>query len=476
MGCGASAASQKSDSKQNGKPDRDASSPRTGGAGSSSHAPDVDFVLPSAVAESAEEEDIPAEIDDAHIIDAHLLGSPRPVDRADVPTWHFDKGGGAWRSYPHKETAELDRYWLWYQSSMSTGGTEKRYVKLRLMHNEAVVDLQAMTCRVGNYRPKKLLRVLDKDLKFITVDQLGPPVDMMAAAQPDWKWEKGQNDFHSYPLAEAYELDRYFRAYCQAKTRGDDLLCLAKVRLMRKDAQVNFLTMSCSVGDGRPKNLKREVNSSWLSNRYFFDTFAQALKASGVTVETKPEDIFDFRFNQDFLTMKDDGRKMSRGGQDYLLPFGWKRFAVNVKGEYDDGDNGWLREDENGWAVAYHGTSGQALPNILAAGFRVGPRQKFADTTGAGIYTTPNIDIAQHYSAPKRRDGHSCQIVLQLRVRPSAIKPITDPSVDWMERQYWVINNPDDIRAYGVLLRELDEKDHVSPLQRAMNDRAKGIR
>merc|ERR1711971_859390 len=272
---------------------------------------------------------------------------------------------------------------------------------------------------------------------------------------------------------ESLELDRYYQVFQNAKARGDEELCLATVRLMKHEVVVNFNAMTCTLNNGQPKALKRQVKTTWLSNKYFFDTFKAALQESGVTVESNPEDMFDFRFNQDFLTMKDDGRVMKRGGQNYLLPFGWKRFAVNVKGEYDDGDNGWLREDEHGWAVAYHGTSGQALPSILSAGFRVGPRQKFAKTTGAGIYTTPNIDIAQHYSRPQKRDGHSCQIILQLRVRPSAIKWITNG--EFMERQYWVINDPDDIRAYGVLLRELDEKDFVTPIQRAMNDRAAGI-
>ena len=111
--------------------------------------------------------------------------------------------------------------------------------------------------------------------------------------------------------------------------------------------------------------------------------------------------------------------------------------------------------------------------------------------------------------------GHSVQIVLQLRVRPAAINPITNPSVSALikygsnrevayenpglcrlmekiaesllqnlalasfdrnllfrifcprrlqmdgfskahefERKYWVINNPNDIRAYGVLIRQ----------------------
>jgi len=222
--------------------------------------------------------------------------------------------------------------------------------------------------------------------------------------------------------------------------------------------------MTCQAGGGRPRRLDRQLKSAGLlSNRYFFEAFKAALALSGVSVENKPEEMFDFIFNQDFTQMRDDGRPLLRGGQPYTLPVGWKRFAVSVKGLYDNGDNSWLKEDDSGWAVAYHGTAGDSLPGILCAGFRVGDRQKFEKETGAGIYCTPWIDVAQHYSKPKMLEGHSVQVVLQLRVRPSAIKLITDPKATEFERKYWVINNPDDIRAYGVLIREFGLLDWIPP-------------
>merc|ERR1712048_1190239 len=166
----------------------------------------------------------------------------------------------------------------------------------------------------------------------------------------------------------------------------------------------------------------------------------------------------------DFRGMKHDAtKKLSRGGQPYELPIGWKRFAVNVKGHYDEGDNHWLREDETGWAVAYHGTAKDSLPGILCTGFRVGDRQKFEKNTGAGIYCTPWIDVAQHYSKPQKLEGHSVQIVLQLRVKPDAIRHITDSKAVAFEKKYWVINDPQYIRAYGVLIREFDLENYVPP-------------
>jgi len=260
-------------------------------------------------------------------------------------------------------------------------------------------------------------------------------------------------------------LERYWKVFDAATQAGaseDNFPHLAKLRLMRKEARVNFKAQTCQVGDGRPRPLMREVKeASWLTNAYLFRAFKAALERSGVEVSSAPEDMFDFRYNQDFRKLKDDGRELSRGGKPYKLPAGWMRFAVNVKGQFSD--NQWLREDETGWAVAYHGTSGTSLPGILHSGFNVGSRQKFAKETGAGVYTSPLIDVAQHYCKPQLVDGHYVQIVLQIRVKPSAIRPVSDPKATEFERKYWVINDSECLRPYGVLIRELSLKDYIPP-------------
>merc|ERR1712048_149913 len=203
---------------------------------------------------------------------------------------------------------------------------------------------------------------------------------------------------------------------------------------------------------GKQVEDKDAKDGDWMSNDFFFQAFTDALKSAGVHLDKPADEIFDFRFNEDFRKMTDDGRKMTRGGVEYILPFGWKRFSVNVKGEYDDGDNAWLRSGEDGWAIAYHGTAEKNLPSILGTGFRVGPRQKFSSECGAGIYCTPFIDVAAEYAPVQTVQDHRVQIVLQLRVKPTAIKRVTT-GTDF-ENKYWVINQPADMRAYGVLIRD----------------------
>eukprot|EP00930_Biecheleria_cincta_P096770 TRINITY_DN88567_c0_g1_i1.p1 TRINITY_DN88567_c0_g1~~TRINITY_DN88567_c0_g1_i1.p1 ORF type:complete len:414 (+),score=65.14 TRINITY_DN88567_c0_g1_i1:109-1350(+) len=288
-----------------------------------------------------------------------------------------------------------------------------------------------------------------------------PGYDHFAEEEPEWKWEKEASEWRSYPLHDCIELERYWKAF---RSAGDGSANLAKLSLLKNEVIVDLARMTTRVGDGRPRRIQRSVKAAdWLNNAFFVDAFKDALGKAGIDMDSSAEDMFDFRYVQDFRAVRDDGRKSSRGGQEYSLPFGWKRFAVNVRGAYDGGDNSWLREDENGWAVAYHGTSKEGLPGILSSGFRVGARQKFADAVGSGVYCTPTIQVAQHYSKPSLLRGHSVQIVLQLRVKPEFIRPVTDPKVTDFERKYWVINDPAHIRAYGVLIRELPLAEWIPP-------------
>jgi hypothetical protein len=136
------------------------------------------------------------------------------------------------------------------------------------------------------------------------------------------------------------------------------------------------------------------------------------------------------------------------------LQFGWKRYAVRVKGKYDGGDNTWLkcRGGPGEWAVAFHGTNHCNLPGILSGGFKVGPRQLYKREVGAGVYVTPYMKTARGYASRTslnfNGESRRVEVVLQCRVRPSAIKQTS-------RDDYWVINDPADIRPYGVLMRDV---------------------
>ncbi len=208
-----------------------------------------------------------------------------------------------------------------------------------------------------------------------------------------------------------------------------------------------------------------------VDNEFFWQAFKSAMASAGhrFGAHTKPTDVFDFRFNEDFTGKINTGQQLVRGGEPYELPFGWKRYAVRVKGKFDGGDNTWLRQrgGPGEWAVAYHGTDHCNLPSILAGGLRVGGGQWYESQVGRGVYVSPYMKDAADYSCvrsvplavlkrraeqlsagasieqvtPLEHDGvtRNVRIVLQCRVRTSAIKKTS-------KRGYWVINDPADIR------------------------------
>ncbi|KAF4714980.1 hypothetical protein FOZ63_031495, partial [Perkinsus olseni] len=203
---------------------------------------------------------------------------------------------------------------------------------------------------------------------------------------------------------------------------------------------------------------RREPHADWLTEEVFFNKiFLPAMEKAGFTVTAKAgEDIFDYSYNTDFRRTRSSGRVEMRGGQRYFPPHGWKRFAVAVRGRYDSGDNSWLglaNTDGREWAVAYHGTSAANLPGILARGIRPGTRQNYSQEVGIaqGIYCSPHPDTAGVYSDTIMVEGRRIGVMLQCRVRPAAVRQCQS------RQDYWVIESSEDVRPYGVLVRELSD-------------------
>merc|ERR1719487_1880455 len=136
-------------------------------------------------------------------------------------------------------------------------------------------------------------------------------------------------------------------------------------------------------------------------NETFFNAFCMAVQDQGGVVDFEAEDLFDFRFNEDNRGIdKDHASIERRGGVLYREPFGWKRFAVKCKGDFDGGDNTWMgNSNQDGeWAVAYHGLPMRFLPFVVKDGFKVGAGQggrhcldvRTGKKVGDGVYCSPN--------------------------------------------------------------------------------------
>jgi len=163
------------------------------------------------------------------------------------------------------------------------------------------------------------------------------------------------------------------------------------------------------------------------------------------------DDLLDPSYDYDFRGTYDGNKKFYRGGLEYKRPCGWKRYALKVNGKYEN--DSWLGSSGNAngdseWAISYHGTKQEFFKSIYINGYRPGHNNKY----GVGIYCTPNIETAAAYSKKFiGDDGKTYKLVLQNRVRPSAIKKA---SVKGGPDDYWYIENGKDIRPYSICVRE----------------------
>lgn len=135
-----------------------------------------------------------------------------------------------------------------------------------------------------------------------------------------------------------------------------------------------------------------------------------------------------------------------RGKWPYYLPILAKRFGIRVRGEYDSGNDAWLKMDgnPNEWAVSFHGVrnvtktpgeqnvlsqimKGRKEGNMLKPGWNQvykntaclnKPDKKITD----GIYVTPHLQTALSYTNSVKIKDQGYRLVFQCRTRPSSIQ------------------------------------------------------
>lgn len=178
--------------------------------------------------------------------------------------------------------------------------------------------------------------------------------------------------------------------------------------------------------------------------------------------------FFDPKYDFDFTNLSDTSMCW-RGDERYVRPKGWYRIALKVKGKYPDGDawlgtNGWRSNSVPGeWPVSYHGTTLEGAKGIVINHYIPGPRMLY----GRGIYSTPNLSIAEKYYAKSftsQTTGKTYKVIMQNRINPK--KRVFCPF-----NEYWLICVNDSqsaeqketvessIRPYGILIKEINAGD-----------------
>ena len=162
------------------------------------------------------------------------------------------------------------------------------------------------------------------------------------------------------------------------------------------------------------------------------------------------------RFDSDYSGVSDDGKTFKRGGYIYNRPFGWKRFALNVKGKY--GSDQWLGEDgiregssPGEWPVTYHGTSEAAAKSIAEYGYDNG-KCKPSGAYGKGHYSSPKISVAEGYAAVFTYCGEKYKMVVQNRCNTAGTKIVNN--------DIWVTWNSTNTRPYGICVKKCQRKTY----------------
>ncbi|CAG8790358.1 34509_t:CDS:1 [Gigaspora margarita] len=160
-------------------------------------------------------------------------------------------------------------------------------------------------------------------------------------------------------------------------------------------------------------------------------------------------DSLDPQWNYDFTNVNDNGATHMRGGILYKRPCGWRRFALKVVNRYDNGDNRWLGTDNMAWPVSYHGTSEYNGKSIADDGFLLSKGKQF--DFHHGIYSTPDVDLAENYAQEFDYEGVKYVTIIQNRVNPVNLQKIPNQTGNG---EYWGSKNGDDVRPYGICIKK----------------------
>lgn len=205
----------------------------------------------------------------------------------------------------------------------------------------------------------------------------------------------------------------------------------------------------------RPLRDDRTLNSYGIKDG---DQLKLVLERKGAaTVLEVSVEALSPQYDVDFTNVKPElWNFYKRGSETYRRPYGWKRFALNVIGKFEN--DRWLglagsrtSSSSGEWPVSYHGTNKCNAESIADQGYLLSKGKRFK--YGEGIYSTPDLQIAQKYAGEFGHEGKEYLIVMQNRVNPKTLKKIKGADKTGMG-EYWLNPEQSDVRPYGILIKE----------------------
>ena len=177
--------------------------------------------------------------------------------------------------------------------------------------------------------------------------------------------------------------------------------------------------------------------------------------------------IFDIKYHKYYNNNNMINNIKRRGGEEYLSPFSWTAYGINVSKKYDFGNNKWLgnKNGKGEFAVAYYGINNIAQKNLnmiqnimsLMGNFESG--KTFIDENNArrpgqkckaGAYFYKNPNHAENSSETINIGGFEYKIMFMCRVNPSKIRQPEN------FKDCWILSpTPDEVRPYKILIKKI---------------------
>ena len=173
------------------------------------------------------------------------------------------------------------------------------------------------------------------------------------------------------------------------------------------------------------------------------------LRGGGISI-LDPSSV-DPRYDYDFTNINDKNKEFMRVGIKYARPCGWKRYAIKVLDKFEN--TVWLGQNNNPgeWPVSYHGTGRNEAKTIAMDGFDLTKGKRFV--FGYGVYSTPDIKVAEKYAKRFTYKNNQYLVVLQNRVNPQTLLKLSANQTGVGE--YWISPSDKGIRPYGLCIRKL---------------------
>ena len=128
-----------------------------------------------------------------------------------------------------------------------------------------------------------------------------------------------------------------------------------------------------------------------------------------------------------------------RGKEDYMPPYNWAVYGINISGKYDFGDNTWLgnNNQDGEFAVAYYGVNNlfhhniQMIQNIISFMGNLESGKTFMDQVNirkptekcmSGAYFYKNPEIAENSSEVIKIGGFDFKIMFMCRINSKKIR------------------------------------------------------